>query len=187
MSIQAVAWVLENSESELGPRHVMISIANHADRNGLNAWPTVATIAREAKLSERAVQYAIPQLIELGELAAEKGAGPNGAYKFSLPKMWGANFAGGGVQTVRERGANSSSAIRKNRPEPSLTPYSPPFEDLESRTRVDRQGVVSIQPPAEIPPDPKCGKCHGSGSRQAPGHPGRRIRCNCTYPREVSA
>src|SRR5690348_2532602 len=87
MSVQAMGWVFENSESRLGPRHVLLSIANHADRYGRNAFPSVRTIAHEARLSPREVQYAIPILVDLGELLSQRGAGPGGANLYSLPKM----------------------------------------------------------------------------------------------------
>lgn len=87
MSVQAISWVLENSESRLGPRHVLISIANHADRLGKNAWPSVATIARESRLSEREVQYALRDLVKLGELKVERSAGPKGTNLYSLTLM----------------------------------------------------------------------------------------------------
>lgn len=95
MSVQALTWVLENSESRLGPRHVLISIANHADRLGKGAYPSIRTIAREARLSEREVQYAIPVLVKSKELSVEKGKGPGGTNVYSLPRMRrGAKFAG---------------------------------------------------------------------------------------------
>jgi len=87
MSVQAMSWVLENSESRLGPRHVLISIANHAKADGTGAWPSIQTIAREARLSEREVQYSLKILESLGELAIGSGAGPKGCNLYSLPKM----------------------------------------------------------------------------------------------------
>ena len=72
MSVQAMTWVLEFSESRLGARHVLISIANHADRTGRNSYPSVRTIARESRLSEREVQYAVPDLVKLGDLYVER-------------------------------------------------------------------------------------------------------------------
>ena len=68
MSIQAIAWVLEHSLSEDTERLVLISIANHVDPNGENAWPLVRIIAREANCSERQVQRAIASLVRRGEL-----------------------------------------------------------------------------------------------------------------------
>lgn len=87
MSIQAITWVIEQSESRLGPRHVLISIANHARPDGTGAWPSIATIAHEAKLSEREVQRSLRTLALLGELEVYDGLGPHGTHYFVLKKM----------------------------------------------------------------------------------------------------
>jgi hypothetical protein len=87
LSIQAIAWVFEHSESRLGPRHVLLSIANHADQFGRNAWPSVSTIMHETRLSEREVQTSTKMLVELGELSLRKNAGPRGTNVYALVKM----------------------------------------------------------------------------------------------------
>ena len=87
MSVQAITWVLEQSDSRLAARHVLISIANHADREGKNSWPSVETIAFESHLSKREVQRSFKILTESGELEVETGAGPRGTNRYSLPKM----------------------------------------------------------------------------------------------------
>lgn len=68
MSIQAVAWVLEHSESKLGDRCVIISIANHTDKYGRFARPSVRTIAEESNMHERNVQRCLQSLEEMGEI-----------------------------------------------------------------------------------------------------------------------
>jgi len=87
MSVQAISWVLDCSTSKMASRHVLISIANHADKHGKNAWPSIATIAQEAKLSERHVTRCLSVLVGKKELAIEIGAGPYGTNLYSLPQM----------------------------------------------------------------------------------------------------
>ncbi len=119
MSVQAISWVLENSESRLGARLVLISIANHASHDGDSAWPSIATIAAETGLSERQVQYAIPELEALGELRVERGGGRGNTHKFFLTKCqeW--------VQSLhrlrRERVQSTTVKGEQTAPEPSLT------------------------------------------------------------------
>jgi hypothetical protein len=79
--------VLDYSEARLGAKLVLISIANHAKRDGTGAWPSVATIAREAGLSDRQVQNLLPDLEKLGELRIDREAGPYGTHLYSLAKM----------------------------------------------------------------------------------------------------
>lgn len=94
MSVQAVSWVLERSEAHLGARLVLLSIANHADRQGCNAWPSVSTIALEAHMSARQVQRCMRELVQIGELTIDANAGFNGTHRYTLSKMQGDNLSG---------------------------------------------------------------------------------------------
>lgn len=73
MSIEAMALVLHHSRSKGTAKLVLLGIANHAGDGG--AWPHVATLARYANVTERAVQDAIAKLIKAGELAVMPQAG----------------------------------------------------------------------------------------------------------------
>lgn len=130
MSVQAMSWVLEHSESRLGPRLVLLSIANHARADGTGAWPAIATIAREARLSEREVQYAVRKLVAGGELEVQSGFGPKGTNLYSLPRMGGAKCCSGGCKILqkhvgfctrtvlnRKRAIHGFAAIKRRRPE----------------------------------------------------------------------
>ncbi len=105
MSVQALSWVLEHSKAQLGTRLVLLSIANHARQDGTGAWPSIETIARESRMSERAVRYAVRELEQSGELYTDIGNGPHGTNMYSLPMMDGANIApgklGGGQNTTK--------------------------------------------------------------------------------------
>ena len=132
MSVQAISWVLDNSKSRLAARHVLISIANHCNRFGANAFPSIATIAAESNLSDRQVQRSIPKLVALGELAIEHGAGPSQSHLYRLPKMRGDNLSPAASQNELDvtwvatsdplRDDKSIGAIRKNRPVTVLQP-----------------------------------------------------------------
>lgn len=120
LSVQAISWVLEFSESRLGPRHVLLSIANHAKSDGTGAWPSVDTIAHESRLSEREVRYALRELEKSGELQTETGEGPRGCNLYSLPMM-GQSLQGQKTTENDSRGANSAEPMQDFAPEPSLT------------------------------------------------------------------
>lgn len=117
MSVQAISWVLDHSESRLGARCVLLSIANHAGPFGTGSWPSVKTIAKEARLSEREVQYAKAELKRIGELGEQIGAGPKGVNLYSLPKM-GAKFAPG-AQRIAEGCTEWPKVVHTGSPEPS--------------------------------------------------------------------
>jgi len=72
---RAVEWVLERSpQTETAACAVLVAIARHADDEG-KAWPSVATIARLARLSERHVKRILRELEASGELVIERGGG----------------------------------------------------------------------------------------------------------------
>jgi len=125
MSVQAMSWVIQNSTHKGNSLVVLLMIANHAKSDGTDAWPSVKTLAREARVSSRTIQYTIRRLKKSGELNIQEGAGPAGANLYSLPKMGAQNLRTvphsstqanciGGAQTAAEGGATTIA------PEPSF-------------------------------------------------------------------
>jgi hypothetical protein len=118
-SVQAISWVIDHSQQRLGSLVVLLMIANHARSDGTGAWPSIATLAKEARMSERQVQYCLRQLAKSGELRVKREAGPHGTNLYSIP----------GVQILHREGAKSyregcnlaSKAIPETAPNPSLT------------------------------------------------------------------
>lgn len=103
MSVQALSWVLEFSEAHRGDRLVLLSIANHADAQGGNAWPSIAVIGREARLSGRQVQRALPRLVRLGELEIVYRGDRHLTNQYRLPKMAQTNLFPQGVKKPVEK------------------------------------------------------------------------------------
>jgi len=68
MSIQAMVWVLDHSEAGGSSRLVLLVIANHAHGDGTRAYPSVATVAAECRMSGRQIQRILHQLVEEGHL-----------------------------------------------------------------------------------------------------------------------
>lgn len=79
MSIQAVGWVLDDSEATNADRLVLIAIANHIGPTGW-AWPCIDTISRESRLGRRTVFRAIDALEEMGELTILRRPGKSNLY-----------------------------------------------------------------------------------------------------------
>lgn len=138
MSVQAISWVFDHSESELAARHVLLSIANHADKFGQNSWPSFPTISQEARVSEKTVQRSIKELMEMGELSVNIGAGPHRSNLYSLCKMQGDNLSG--IKVVKEDILSLSGGhpVPRNKEEPSLTVLkntSPSSKKIKSLTQ----------------------------------------------------
>jgi len=163
LSWQAVTWVLEQSESTLGSRLVLLSIASHSNREGKNAFPSLDTIAREALLCRREVVYCVKSLEESGELRVHRGIGRGNPNHYELPRVptW-LEKVQGVHQSKDGKGAprKLKGAIRNNKrcnasevkSEESTTSHLQPLEE-PSKARTVRQVAKSLSIPE--PPKPK--------------------------------
>ncbi|MEU0529106.1 helix-turn-helix domain-containing protein [Amycolatopsis tolypomycina] len=72
MSIEAIAWALNDAPIPRDRRDasslamVLVGLANHADPDGRNAFPSNATLIRYTRLSERSVRGILRTLEDLG-------------------------------------------------------------------------------------------------------------------------
>lgn len=67
MSVQAMTWALEQRlVTDPTARHVLLCLANYADKNGRGAFPSVASLADDTGLSARTVQAKLRVLEEQG-------------------------------------------------------------------------------------------------------------------------
>jgi hypothetical protein len=148
LSVQALSWVFDNSESELGARHVLLSIANHAKANGTGAWPSVRLISKESRLSETTVHRAMKELVALGELHVQKNKGPHGTNLYSLPKMLGCQNATPS-QIGGEGVPNCLLPPSKMAPEPSLTSTVRDKEASQNSRRVYPRSIRESKAKAE--------------------------------------
>ncbi len=149
MSVHAISWVLKHSTAEKGDRLVLIVLADHASNDGTDAYPAVATIAHEARMSERAVQYALRRLERDGHISSEgpvdRGRGDRQPTRYTV-LMGGADSAprgADGVQTTTSRGANGDGhGVQGIAPEPSLEPPSNRKTEGHPHRRVSRKVVT---------------------------------------------
>lgn len=86
MSVQVMSWVLDYSETTLGTRLVLLSIANHASHDGDSAYPSIDTISRESRVSRRQVIRCIQAAESMGELKVNRGEGRGHSNLYSFPK-----------------------------------------------------------------------------------------------------
>jgi hypothetical protein len=83
MSVQALAWVLDHSRAEKTARLVLLSLANHAGVDGDSTYPSIATMARQARCGESTVRKALETLQAIGEIE-EIGTSPKGTRSFRI-------------------------------------------------------------------------------------------------------
>lgn len=75
MSVEVMTWVWKHSSAEGTDRLVLLAIADSADDDGTNAWPSEVTLADKCRVSERTVRRSIRALESLGVLVVEPHAG----------------------------------------------------------------------------------------------------------------
>ena len=91
LSVQAISWVIDQSKHKGNTFVVLLMIANHAKSDGSGAWPSIHTIAKESRLSDRTVQRCIKRLslhwkkIWPPELLVRTGKGPYGSNLYDIP------------------------------------------------------------------------------------------------------
>ena len=130
MSAEAVTVVLHHSKSEGTAKLVLWGIANHHSDAG--AWPSIATLAKYALVSERRVQQIIRDLVKLGEIAVEEQGGfGSSQYKtnrYHILIQCPADCDGSlnhktGVKSGAVRGEiQSTSGVKPISPEPNKEP-----------------------------------------------------------------
>lgn len=119
VKIMGIVWDLDLPQNE---KFVLLAYADHADHDGRNIFPAIATIAKKTGYSERSVQRTTKELEEKGYLIAD-GKGPRGTNKWKFGRgdiLSGVTSEAQGVTFETKRGDIAVS------PEPSLTIKEPP-------------------------------------------------------------
>lgn len=129
-----MVWVLEHSDARLGDRLVLLALADNANDDGGDSYPSVDTIARKARISPRQVQRCLSSLKSAGHIT-ETGTSSYGTTVYRV-RMGGDNLSG----------VTSTTGITPEMsPEPSFEPsveHLPPQVPHErSLGKVDRRPV----------------------------------------------
>lgn len=110
VSVQAMSYVLDHSEAVGSERLALLAIANHASADSAECWPSVALIAREARVSERTAQYALRKLESAGRIA-RAGTGPRGTVRWRFIFRPAADSTPGGADPAPLQDATQGGAI----------------------------------------------------------------------------
>ncbi|MGM1058949.1 helix-turn-helix domain-containing protein [Saccharothrix sp. Mg75] len=70
-----MTWVWEHAEAAGTDLLLMLAIADSADDQGRNAWPSISDLSRKTRLDERTVQRRLKRLHDQGRIAIEVGGG----------------------------------------------------------------------------------------------------------------
>lgn len=179
MSVEALAIALHHSRASGVAKLVLLGIANHHGDGG--AWPSIATLARYANASERTVQRAITDLVELGEISVETQAGGTWTTK---PQYRTNRFE---MALGCPPDCDRTTAHRTiQEPDPGVTPMSPLHGP--GVTRMSPLGVTPMSPEPSLeplPPQPPAATAAGGACRR---HPEPRPNCRTcgTTPRQLA-
>ena len=83
MSYEYTAKVWDCSKATGITRMVLLLLADRADHEG-SCWPSIGDIAKRTLASERTVQRAIKELVELGEIRVKQNAARAGANLYQI-------------------------------------------------------------------------------------------------------
>jgi hypothetical protein len=138
VSVHVTSWVLRHSKATLGDRLVLLVLADHANDDGTSAWPALATIAHQSRLSERQARRSLRSLEAAGEIH-ETGKSRKGTHVYELPlyQTWADNMssleneAAGDIRDT-SGGTSATAAVHDLSPDPSLEQPSiePPEDQL---------------------------------------------------------
>lgn len=132
MSVACQTWVWQHSKTTGNDRLLLLAIADCADDDGDNAWPSVETLADKATCSERTVQRRIQHLEEIGCLTVLRGAGRHGTHRYRVHM---------------DAGAAKPPKPRRARPSAPMNPVdNPPGGDRLSPPTARPQGGDKLSP-----------------------------------------
>lgn len=164
MSWEATTYVTKFSGHKGAAYLTLLILANRADPDGSNAYPSVETLARETRMSARQTRRILRVLEASGEVCAE-GKSKYGTTNYRIVGVQAHMLAllPGGGQDVRpgqpDRGGHqrATPGHPKMLP-PDITvsaerPYEPPVEipsTARARARTDEAGPVGISAAREV-------------------------------------
>ncbi len=81
MSIEVMSALWARSTRQGSELLVLLALADWADDDG-RCWPSVRSIARKARLSERGVQKILARLVDDGDVKVARNRGPHGTNRY---------------------------------------------------------------------------------------------------------
>jgi len=194
VSIKVSSLVWEHAPVGGSDLLVLLALADFANDEGTNAWPSHATLARKARLSEERIRHVLRSLQKRGLILVDvQAGGPATLRRDRRPNVYTLNLAAitqgdlfnpdGGSHTTggRQRPAvvQSTHGGSSATPNPSFIHKTPPTpretggaEPLPLNNCADhkrpRRGCAACSTP---PPPPKpewCGTCSDDHARQVP-------------------
>lgn len=140
MSIKVMSLVWDHSDAKGSALLLMLALADFADEDGVNIFPSVGTVAKKCRMTPRNVQILLHRLTASGELTIEPMAGPHGTNQY---RVMTAVLAQKPAKTFRAKSfriRNSDQGVGENAgsqgviaatPDPSSNHQQPSTEEID--------------------------------------------------------
>lgn len=151
MSIQAVAWALEQQISDASAKLVLIALCNAYNGKNGRCDPSRSRIAHEASCSLKTVDRKLHWLTENGWITVVNSKDHTGRqtaniYYLSAFEGGGQIDAPGSHSCDQGEGVNCDAPLKEPEYIPEITPYSPPAGDAIDQVEQDFQIVWDSWP-----------------------------------------
>lgn len=174
VSVHVSSWCWEHSRAKGTDRLVLVSIADMANDDGQDAYPSYVTLAKRCGgMSTKTIQRSVQRLVQLGELAVDHHGGPAREGKtnqhpnrYSFPayrayrKRGHLVLASGEPGSEARTSASESGDILAGSGDTAVSPYpsiDPSSSDpsLGRGERADDAGDFTLSEPSTATPKPK--------------------------------
>lgn len=81
-----MTWVWEHSRAKPTDRFILLAIADNAEDDGTNAFPTTDLLMKKTGYSEATIREAVKRLVRIGELIVERQAGEHPRKRYYSPR-----------------------------------------------------------------------------------------------------
>jgi len=118
MSIKIMSEIWDSAEAEGATLLILLALADFSNEEG-QSWPSIASLCRKSRVSERRVHEIIHELSTTGLLTVERNAGPNGVNVYTLMPRGALSAPLNSTAGVRK---NTPGGVAASAPKPSLEP-----------------------------------------------------------------
>jgi hypothetical protein len=132
MSIRVMSSVWENTKQSGSNLVILLAISDFANDDG-EAWPSVNTLAKKARITERECQFILRKLTEAGEIEIDTNGGPHrcNLYRVKWASPYVQDIGCSGLHPQGE--VDFTQTVKPASPEPSITIIEPLVETRKSK------------------------------------------------------
>jgi len=161
MSITVMSYVWEHSRRKGTDLLTLLAIADFVHDDGTGAYPSIATLAKKTRMTERNVQLVLRKLQDSKELRIDQGAGPKGCHLFTVVIARGEKMSGGekisGVKSSVKGGEiQCQKGVKPASPNPLGDPSKDPLLPLPSEEVPHLHVVKHAHGPKTRLPSKRC-------------------------------